>query len=449
MARAETPFLSWPGIFKALVACAITSVALFVVFIALLAAAITLPSDKAIQQSLRDGLEHKYFAGVSYPVSPFGHGGHKYDMYTDCVAYGMNLSNDGANLMQRIADSPTATHEKDIAPCEEIALGLQTNSLHTDYGYLRFWHGYQIVFRPLLSVMTYDAFVRTIAALFFAALIFFGWRMERIFGPWAWLASLAPFFLITDFFTVPMVTTHALSLAWIFFTAALTPIILEKVPNARRLALPLFAFVGGATYNFLNMLFNPPLAPALIAFIYIAMSLGKDGRKTWQTVAYGLALAGLWLAGFAAAWLEKWLLAAIVMGPDAVMAEIQRTVAKYDATRERLQVNFLGATRRNLFYNWFFASVIGASLAAGAALVAWTVRKHGQLANRAAEFIALMAPLAVVVVWAELNRAHSSEHVGFVTRSFVLFSVFPLLAAIKLSRDSRGLNGAEERASYP
>jgi hypothetical protein len=52
-------------------------------------------------------------------------------------------------------------------------------------------------------------------------------------------------------------------------------------------------------------------------------------------------------------------------------------------------------------------------------------------------FAALPVPLLVVVVWVEANRAHSAEHIGFVRRSFVLFSVIPLLAAIKISRDAQ------------
>ncbi|HVY87584.1 MAG TPA: hypothetical protein VG942_01855 [Hyphomonadaceae bacterium] len=437
-APAGSPFLSWPSVVRALIACAIASAALFVVFVAVMAAAIVLPNDKAIQKHLLDGIDQKYLAGTSYPSSPFGGDGHRYDMFSDCIGFGMNLSDAGGSLIQRIADTPTSVHARtDILPCEQLSLDLHTNNVKADSGYLRFWHGYQAVFRPLLSVMPYDAFVRSIAFMLFGALLFFAWRMERIFGPWAWPVILLPFFMISDFFTVSMVTTHALSLAWIFFTGALTPVVMQKFPNARRLALPLFAFIAGATYNFLNMLFNPPLAPALIAFIYVAMSLGKDGRKTWQTVAYAMALAGLWFAGFAAAWIEKWLLAAAVMGPDAVISELKQTFWKYQWTGTHLQVSIFSATRLNFFYNWYFAGALMASLAAGAALLAWTIRKHGDLTKRLADFAALIAPLLVVIAWVEVNRAHSSEHAGFVSRSFVLFSVLPLLAAIKLSRESR------------
>lgn len=425
------------SVLRVLLVCASCAAALGVAFVALLALTLSLTSDQRIVEHLNAAAETGAFAGDSYPRSPYGHGGHRYDMYTDCVAYGMNLSNEADGMMRRIAASPSAGREGGDGPCEDLRTAVASGEVNADHAYLRFWHGYQVYMRPALSLMSYEYFMRLTAILFYAALLFFALRINPIFGGWAWLVTLFPFFIISDFFTVPMVATHAISLIWAFLPAALVPLILERYPNAERLWLPVFVFCAGATYNFMNFLINPPLAPALIAFLYIACRLDRDEKRTIRTVLYAGGLAFLWFAGFAAVWIEKWLLAAAVLGPDAITAEVQRTMEKYEATRQRLQVNFLGATRRNVEYTpVFFAYLVGSIAIAGAAL-AWLIRKFGDARVRIVQFIALMTPLAVVVFWVEANRAHSAEHIGFVSRNFLLFSVFPLLAMLKLWRDAR------------
>ncbi len=47
-------------------------------------------------------------------------------------------------------------------------------------------------------------------------------------------------------------------------------------------------------------------------------------------------------------------------------------------------------------------------------------------------FLILQAPLSIPVIWAELMSAHSVEHSGFAYRSFLVLSIFPLLAALLL-----------------
>ncbi|MBL8544412.1 MAG: hypothetical protein JNJ63_11455 [Hyphomonadaceae bacterium] len=422
-----------------LAALAGAALALWIGFIALLALVLSLTSDAHIIANLQQASERGTLSHQSYPMSFFGHNDHRFDMYSDCVALGINLGNESDGVLHRIAASPTATHEDGSGPCVEFNAALRSGAVVADQGYLRFWHGYQAYFRVLLSLAPFDVMMRITAMLFFASLVFFAIEIERLFGAWAWAIALVPFFALSDFLTAPMVATHALSLAWAFASASLTPLIIRRVREPERLALPLFAFAAGATYNFLNFLVNPPLAPALIAFFYIAAQDRSTPNKAWRAALYGGLLAALFFAGFFTAWVEKWLTAAAVLGPDALQAELTRIFGKYDATRVRLEVNFLGATRRNLIpaWNpWFFAYILAAG-AVACAMLAVLIRKSGSLAERVTAFAAMCSPLVFVVGWVELARAHSAEHSGFVSRSFLLFGIFPLLAVLKLWREGR------------
>ena len=149
------------------------SIALGVFFIAFLALTLSLTSDARIIANLRQASIAETLPQHSYPTSTFGHSGHQFDAYTDCVALGINLGNEGENVFRRIAESSTATRETGNGPCRELNDGARNGQLSTDYGYLRFWHGYQAYFRVLLSIVPFDAMMRITALLFFSALIFF------------------------------------------------------------------------------------------------------------------------------------------------------------------------------------------------------------------------------------------------------------------------------------
>jgi hypothetical protein len=419
-----------------LAACAALSVALAIAFTLLLAAALTFPDDARIEANLRDAAQSGVLSRLSYPRSAFGDIEHRYDMYTDCVAFGMNLSNREEGLLRRMAASRTAAFEAgNLGPCGRLVDGLQAQDLRARFDYPRFWHGYQVYFRPLLAIAPLDAVRRLTALLFCASMAFFAAQLARMLGPWAWPLALLPFFLIGDFFTVASVGTHALSLICAFLPAALIPLIIERWPRAQEMALPLFVFAMGAVSNFLNFLINPPLAPALIAFMYLAVTLKGDARQAPRAALYAASLALLWFSGYGAAWIQKWLLAAAVLGPDAILAELNKAMGDYDATRVRMHLGLLSASRHQL--SWIMAGYTALAGLVALALV-WRVTRTSP--NRVAlwiDFAWMLAPLAVVVLWVEANSAHSAQHAGFVHRSYLLFSVLPSLAALKLWRDAR------------
>jgi hypothetical protein len=118
----------WLAIVRVLAVCTGAGVVLIAAFVALLALAIALPSDARIAAHVGEAADKGVFAARSYPTSPFGHGGHRYDMYTDCVAFGMNLNSEGG-LFQRIAASPTAGTEGGDGPCEDLLASVRAGDV--------------------------------------------------------------------------------------------------------------------------------------------------------------------------------------------------------------------------------------------------------------------------------------------------------------------------------
>ena len=413
------------------VTCAVVAILLNIAFIAVLAITLQVTSDARITAQLKKGLDHGVLDRASYPPSPYGHVGHGYDMFTDCVAFGTNLNNTDKSILHRIAASPYVADG--IAPprgsCEMLTDALAKGSAKADLDYLRFWHGYQVYTRAILSITSIDNLRRLTAVLFYGVLLWLVHQLARTFGRWTWPIVLLPFFLVSDFLVTPIIVSHALPLICIFLSAILVSVLLERTPNSSMMMLPVLVFSTGAVTSFFSFLLNPPMAPALIAFLVIAAHSGRSSNETINSVFYGGTLAVLWLAGYVVTWMLKWLFAAAVLGPETVLNDLTSSVAKYDMLDMSQALGFLTATWRNLSVNGIFLFYMLGSIAAAIAAMMWVMRFRGGRRQDVWDFLAMLTPLLVIVVWAEANRSHSAWHTGYVSRSFVLFSVIPLLAA--------------------
>jgi hypothetical protein len=408
--------------------CAGCAIAIIAGSILALYASLLVSNDSRIRTKLDAAFDRGVLSQEFIPVSPYGHAGHTYDMYTECVALGQNFMNSDTDILKRIAASPALTIFG--KPCERLHAAVKDGQTPLAENYLRFWHGYQVYMRPMLTYLSVEKYRQITAVLLFGVMIFFASRLARDFGAWAWPVSLVPFFLVGDFLSVPIITSHALSLAWIFLSVAVAHVILEKFPDKRMTLFPAFVFSAGMITNFLSFLVNPPLAPALIGFLVIASDTGKSSRNVVATVTYAAGNVALWYVGYGVEWVAKWMLAMTVVGPEAVLNNILGHIDLYEADLAKRGAGLLRATFQNFTVNSYFIGTIALSMLGAAAIVTFAAVTNRVTRQHIVDFLLMLSPLLSIIVWIELNASHSLIHTGFVSRSTLLFAVVPLLAAI-------------------
>jgi hypothetical protein len=154
-------------------------------------------------------------------------------------------------------------------------------------------------------------------------------------------------------------------------------------------------------------------------------------------------MIALWYLGYGIEWAAKWLLAAVVMGPDVVINDILGRIDLYEADKAKMDAGLFEATFRNLAPNPPFAAAILLSVLAAGGMIAFAAIKRRVSRQHLVYFALMMTPLISIVAWIELNASHSLIHVGFVSRSMLLFSVLPLLAALLTWKRSEPRNAAE------
>ena len=289
----------------------------------------------------------------------------------------------------------------------------------------------------MLSMLSYGSVRRVNAVLLFSTFAIFVLQFARQFGPLAWPILIIPFAFVGDLLTQPLVTVHALQLSCIFLSVAVVSLILERTLIVDRVVLATAVFVSGAVYNFVAFMFNPPLAPTLMAFLLMAKHLSESHDRRPQAVA-GMAVVTLaWFSGYGLTWIAKWVLAASVLGAQAVTTNVLTA-----ASGSGYAAKEWASTLQFLQPSWTVLSVGAAHLltlvtvswAIAIAILAWRLVSRRLVKEDLVDFLMLQLPLLIPVAWVEVMRTASLEHVGFVYRNFLPLAIFPLLAVVMLLR---------------
>ena len=449
-----TSYLSVPGnqprtltifgvMIRILAICSFGLLALIGVFIALLAMTLEFTDDSRIATNLREAITTRSVTPDNYPLSPFDHHLHKSDQFTDCVAFSIDLSNNDRSLIYRVAATPRVGSIPDIrTPCADLVTAIMAGTAKATVPYSRYWHGYIVYLRPMLSMMSLGKIHRVNAILLYAALLLLAYRFFLLFGPWAFPVILLPFAASADLLTMPLVTTHAVAFIWIFLSVAIIAISLQRWSEKFEIVVALSAFAG-AIFNFVSFLNNPPLAPSLIGFLVMTkfLSSTNDPDRIRRAIVNAGLVVTSWFVGFTIAWIAKWMLAASVLGTEAIREVVfQAAGGGYDSTAMARQLHILEPTLYVLSEGLnHFMSYIAASWLVAAAILAWCAATRRLNMTDITDFLILQAPLLVPVIWVEIMRFHSIAHKGFVFRDFLVFEIFPILAALMIARKATRL----------
>ncbi|HMK89278.1 MAG TPA: hypothetical protein VK446_06560 [Methylocystis sp.] len=437
---------------QAACACAAAFCVLIPLYLLTLGAALSLVDDDDVIKNLRVSVEDGAFReAIERMPSQFGHLGHRFDMFSECVGLGINLGNANRSLLYRIAAAPYIAPEGTKAgigtslPCADLVKALESRP-DAETPYFRFWHGYQAYIRALLQkdLPISDAGplhnLRICnAVLLYASLFFLSVGLRRWYGRLAPAILLLPLALATGLLTEPIVTVHALPSAWTYLSIALAMMMLEA-DGGPSLRLLLFCFVSGSVFNFIGMLFSPQLAPAFICFVAITAYLRVgDVRRDWlRMLRCSFMLAATWFCGFATTWAAKWALATVALGFQTVRASLGEAASGVNYASHRLAAEeHTPATLYALeqFPSWVVISM-GLALASVAIALAFNAARGVDVKKPAAEWLLLQSPLLIVAAWTEAMRSHSFEHPAFAQRGMMVFLFFPLLGLLFVLRDA-------------
>lgn len=311
---------------------------------------------------------------------------------------------------------------------EKVARGETMNLEKSSYG--RYWQGYQVILRPLLTILTYPQIRILNYTIFTLLIIAIIWLLaQKISTATACIFGVS--LLIINFPIVP----YSMQFSTCFYIAFISMILLIKIPSLTKSTSNTFCtfFIIGGITSYLDFLTTPQLTLGLPLIIYM---LTKHPQNTWRTV---IVISIAWGLGYGLLWASKWMMGYLLTGNnilvDAMESAKFRISTKYNdmdmSLSNILQLFWNKITTKNLL-PFFFVGIIGILLFIGAYI---KILKNKQVFK---EYSWLLLITLITPIWFLVLRNHSVIHYWFTWRAGLL-SLFSLLLFIYYTTDRKKL----------
>ena len=245
------------------------------------------------------------------------------DNMTDCLMLNINACADSSHpvyaaMMNEYAQNyDDARYYLNMAETTQQLLEKGRDQMTGVYSYGRYWHGYQVVLRPLLLLLDYSKIrIVNYILLFSLAIYLFFLFLKRQGSKIAWVFMLS--LLLVAFPVVP----SALQFSTSFYIAFIGMLWMMKSSWVRKKEqnICLSFFVIGAFTSYMDFLTTPQITLGLPLMVWIMER--KPVRKilcVWKMSVY-------WFIGYASLWTTKWFLAPLLTG-ESVMESVKENIA--------------------------------------------------------------------------------------------------------------------------
>ena len=323
-------------------------------------------------------------------------------------------------------DMPTAEGETDWQAYGRYVSGSDAPDGHIMH-YARYWHGYMLPLRLLLSVFDLANLQMLLyfaqSALFF--LVLSGMKKRG-------LAALIPGFFLAVFLMMPAATGTCLQFAPVSLLMLLGCLMIlhgdARIEAA--VTLPGFFALLGLFTNYFDLL-TAPLVTLLFPLIVLLCLRIRAGKPLIPLGLLAVCCCAAWGMGYGCMWALKWLLNCLVYGwghlENIIRQAALRTSAEESRSRlDALRLNF-DVILAKKSYLVLLIMGFAASLAPAANAL---VLRRGVKANLRA--LALVIPALVPAMWDIVMANHSIDHTYFTFRSAaaMVFAGFALITLL-------------------
>ena len=346
------------------------------------------------------------------------------DGYTDGVMLNTAYTETDDGIRDILLD--TRVQVREINPMESFyeVIALENKEYRVEtYG--RYWHGYQILWRPLLCFFNYGE-IRQINMAVQLALVFAFLYLLFLSGE---KALAIPFFGMYLFLT-PLALFSSMQFSPCFYLMLLTSMALvglrAYLNDTRRNCL--FLIVGILT-AFFDLLTYPFVTLGIPLITYLAVD--KECRENWKKSIKDIVFYSVsWGIGYVGMWGAKWIAASVLTDENVIMDAVNQVKFRsghYEQGRSFLTTLKLNFDACNMKSIWVVLIAIVLFLLA---CVILNFRRNG---------IKLLPVTAVILVvslypflWYYLTMHHSSDNSYFTWREYSI-CVYGVLTALAVN----------------
>lgn len=339
------------------------------------------------------------------------------DNFTDALMMNIAVGADSDTPVKSSMKATYHTADDDLSTVTYAARCIASNddcNLQS-VDYERYWHGYLVFLKPLLTVMDYGN-IRVLNYMCFTILILSVCVLLYKKCDRKMLYTFLLSILLINFWIVPL----SMQFSTTFYISFMASIALLLCKNK---ALPYIFTVIGCLTGFFDFLTTPLVTLGLPLVICLSYVEKPSNNKYKSLFKYSL----LWFIGYSSVWVSKWIIAYFIIGyniTDAVNSVIGRASSD---TFNGVDMSLTGLLRilhshTSLFLIFVFIVVVFILFNA----VVYLKKAQKFKANA---YLLLIASMPVV--WFLVIRNHTIVHCWFVWRMFYVSLVAYILFLFK------------------
>lgn len=366
---------------------------------------------KSVKQIQEDGLWYK----------PMGFYLFQIDNMTDCLMLNISVYADcnrpiRAAMMAEHAQPYSNGDTRSYKNITNTTLNIATkeHKVSTEsIDYARYWHGYQVILRPLLCVLDYNEIITlnyfAMSILLVAVTILMYRRLGRMY---------AFSFLATMIFSNIMIVPLAMQFSTCFYISMLCMLLFlikPKLANNTEKKIMIF-FMTGAITSYMDFLTTPLLT---LGFPLIVVTTMDANRK--YKLKNILVQSTAWIGGYASLWASKWIMAWVLTGENvfdsamgSAMLRVGDTIVfggeemPMEVFFEKIMAKISTITEPLLLLFAIFSII-------SAAAMYFYKKRHAINGNTS-----LLVIAAMPLLWFAVMKNHSLQHIFFTWRDWML-----------------------------
>lgn len=310
--------------------------------------------------------------------------------------------------------------------------------------YPRYWHGYQVILRPLTVIFQVQE-VRYLGMLTFHLLFFWSaWLMAKKTKPL--YAMLYVLTVASGYIVFLPVCLQFLTTFLVLFVSLI--VLLSRYDKSRPLPAMkwmLYFFVVGMVENFFDFLTYPILTLGIPLILLLWLRV-RDEQVDFKKNFWFMFKSSLsWFLGYSLTWISKWLIATVVLGVRYFWRTMSVIQYRLEGSEEE-PLDRIGTIQRNLkaWLNVQDGGVISWSkialliLIMAVVLIIWRKLKDWKTIGA---YVPILFVAVYPYVWYLVMSNHSQIHYWFTYRAqlVALFGGLVFLAAILRERSPKGI----------
>ena len=327
------------------------------------------------------------------------------DNFTDALMINIATNIDERNSVESAMNCTYTYRGNRMSVTQGIRDAINEDYEHDAFEYARYWHGYLLFLRPLLTATDYSG-IRILnyllLSLLLGGIICLGIR-RRMYGTIvAFITSL----VAINFWMVPLSMQYS-NTFYTVFAATIYILCTDRQPKNRTWLAALFCIIGGIT-AFTDLL-TTPLLTLCIPLLFL-LSKEKD-LSTQNALKYTAICSTTWAVGYAGIWIAKWLLAAVLTGYDISDAAQQISVRTATEFMD-VDMSLWGIASLIFAHKIIFFALATVSIAF-ISLTIWQYQRNPLLFKK---YSYLLLIAAFPLFWFLAIRNHCVVHYWFVWR---------------------------------